>query len=294
MGGMTKTGTEILTCARDGLPGKGFKLMLARFFELFSVINLLDIAIVSFVLYKAIMWIKGTRAVQLLKGVLVLVLAALISNWMKMTTVSWILDQVRTMLVVALPVVFQPELRRLLERLGRGGLFSYQGSLNREALDRFSGEALRAVSVLSRNSTGALMIIEREIGLNNYIETGITLDGIVTTELLVNIFVPKAPLHDGAVIIRGNRIVAAGCFLPLTENPNISKELGTRHRAALGVTELSDALGIVVSEETGVISVVREGKMTRYLDEESLKAILIETLSAKPLRPLSFFTQWRS
>jgi diadenylate cyclase len=268
--------------------------MLARFFELFTVTNLLDIAIVSYVLYKAIMWIKGTRAVQLLKGVFILVVAALISNWLKMTTVSWILDQVRTMLVVALPVVFQPELRRLLERLGRGWLFSYQGSLNREALDRFSGEVLRAVSVLSRNSTGALMIIERAIGLENYIETGITLDSTVTTELLVNIFVPKAPLHDGAVIIRGDRIVAAGCFLPLTENPNISKELGTRHRAALGVTELSDALGIIVSEETGVISVVREGKMTRYLDEDSLKAILIETLSAKPVKPLSFFTQWRS
>jgi diadenylate cyclase len=268
--------------------------MLARFLELFSLTNLLDIAIVSYFVYKAIVWIKGTRAVQLLKGVFVLVLAALISSWLKMTTVSWLLTQLQTMLMVALPVVFQPELRRLLEQIGRGGIFAYQGLLNREALDRFNREMLRAVNVLSRNSTGALIILEREIGLNNYIETGITVDGLMTTELLVNIFVPKAPLHDGAVVIRGDRVAAAGCFLPLTENPNISKELGTRHRAALGVTELSDATAIVVSEETGVISVVREGKMTRYLDEESLKAILLETLSAKRVKPLSFFALWRS
>ena len=138
------------------------------------------------------------------------------------------------------------------------------------------------------------MIIEREIGLNNFVETGVAVDGVVTTELLVNIFVPKAPLHDGAVVIRGDRLVAAGCFLPLTENPNISKELGTRHRAALGVTELSDAVAIVVSEETGTVSAVQEGKMTLYLDEESLQSILVEALSTKRLKPQSILAQWRS
>jgi diadenylate cyclase len=268
--------------------------VLPVFFQVFSVANLLDIVIVSYLIYKAISWLKGTRAVQLLKGVLVLVLAAFISNWLKMTTISWILTQVQTMLVVALPVVFPPALRGIRAQIGGGGFFSYQAILNREALDRFSGEVLRAINVLSRNSTGALIIIEREIGLSNYVETGITLDGLVTAELLVNIFVPKAPLHDGAVVVRGDRVAAAGCFLPLTENPNISKELGTRHRAALGVTELSDALAIVVSEETGVISAVREGKMMRYLDEESLKKHLLEALSAKPLKPASFFALWRS
>ena len=264
-----------------------------NFFDLFSLSNILDIAIVSYLIYKAISWIRGTRAVQLLKGVFILVLVAIISNWFRLTTISWLLMQFQTVLFIALPLVFQPELRRMLERIGRGGFLSYRGILDQETLTRFNSEMIRAINVLSRNSIGALIVLERETMLNNYEETGITIDAIVTGELLVNLFEPKTPLHDGAVIIRGDRIVAAGCFLPLTENPNISKELGSRHRAALGITEVSDALALVVSEETGTISAVQEGRMTRYLDEESLHSILVEALSTDTKKQRFFPSFWR-
>lgn len=264
--------------------------------EMINLISIVDILIVAFVIYKAMMIIKGTRAVQLIKGLIVLLLASLASSdkVFGFTTVSWILDQLKTVLVVALPVVFQPELRRALERLGRGKFFARPVSmLNQEALEKLIDQIVRAAKTLSENSIGALIILEREIGVNDYIETGTKLDGFVSAEILVNIFIPKSPLHDGAVIIRGDRIAAAGCFLPLSENPNLSKELGTRHRAALGLTEQSDSLGVVVSEETGVISVTEEGRLTRYLDENTLREILNKRLSAKQQVSLPLFN-WRS
>lgn len=262
--------------------------------EIVNFISIIDILIVAFVIYKAMMIIKGTRSVQLIKGLIVLLLASLISKFVGFTTVSWILDQLKTVLVVALPVVFQPELRRALERLGRGKFFARPMSmLNEEALEKLVDQIVRATKILSENSIGALIILEREIGVNDYIETGTKLDGLVSSEILVNIFIPKSPLHDGAVIIRGDRIAAAGCFLPLSENPNLSKELGTRHRAALGLTEQSDSIGITVSEETGVISVAEEGRLTRYLDENTLKEILNKRLSAKQQVSMPLFN-WRS
>lgn len=262
--------------------------------EMINLISVVDILIVAFVIYKAMMIIKGTRAVQLIKGLIVLLLASLASKFFGFTTVSWILDQLKTVLVVALPVVFQPELRRALERLGRGKFFARPVSmLNQEALENLVDQIVRAAKNLSENSIGALIILEREIGVNDYIETGTKLDGLVSAEILVNIFIPKSPLHDGAVIIRGDRIAAAGCFLPLSENPNLSKELGTRHRAALGLTEQSDSLGVVVSEETGVISVSEEGRLTRYLDENTLREILNKRLSGKQQVSLPLFN-WRS
>jgi len=263
-------------------------------FGAFNIISVIDILLVAYVLYKAMMIIKGTRAVQLIKGLAVLIVVSLVSNWLGLKTVAWILALLQSVLVVALPVVFQPELRRALERLGRGKIFARpMVILNQEALESLINEVVRAIRIISKNNLGALIILEREIGINDFIETGIKIDGLVSAEFLVNIFIPKSPLHDGAVIIRGDRVIAASCFLPLSENPNLSKELGTRHRAALGLTEQSDAIAVIVSEETGVISVAEEGRLTRYLDELTLKEILNKRLQTKNPSNTSLFN-WRS
>lgn len=257
------------------------------------IISILDILIVAFIIYKAMMIIKGTRAVQLIKGLVVLLLASLVSNWFGLQTVAWILSGIQNVLLFAIPVVFQPELRRALERLGRGKFFGRpMVVLNQETLESLLNELMRAVKYMAKNNIGALIIIEREIGINDFIETGIKIDGLVSTEFLINIFIPKSPLHDGAVVVRGDRVIAASCFLPLSENPNLSKELGTRHRAALGLTEQSDAIAIVVSEETGVVSVAEEGKLTRYLDENTLKELLNKRLQSRQNANLSLFN-WR-
>ncbi len=262
--------------------------------ETLNFISILDILIVAFVIYKLMMIIKGTRAVQLIKGLFVLLLASLVSETFGFTTVAWILDQFSKVLVIALPIVFQPELRRALERLGRGKFFARPMSmLNEETLAKVVEQLVRSVKIFSENNIGALIMLEREIGVNDYIETGTKIDGLVSTEFIVNLFIPRSPLHDGAVIMRGDRVVAAGCFLPLSENPNLSKELGTRHRAALGLTEQSDAIGIIVSEETGTISVAEEGKLTRYLDENMLKDILNKRLLTKQQNLTPLFN-WRS
>ncbi len=269
--------------------------MLKEVLGYINVITVIDIIIVAFVIYKAMMIIKGTRAVQLIKGLAVLVIASLISEWLGFTTFRWILKNLQAVLIVALPVVFQPELRRALEKLGRGKFFARpMAVLNQESLEKLINEVTKAVKVLAKNSTGALIILERETGINDHIETGTKIDGLVSLEFLINIFIPKSPLHDGAVVIRGDRVAAAGCFLPLSENPNLSKELGTRHRAALGLTEQSDAVSIIVSEETGVISVAEEGRLTRYLDENTLKEILRKRLQPKNNHSAVSFFNWRS
>ena len=264
-------------------------------FDLLDVLRLiLDVSLVAFFIYKLIMLIKGTRAVQLIKGLAVLVIAAFLAKALNLATIGWVLSQLQLIILVALPVVFQPELRRALERLGRGKLFS--GSitfLGVEDMSRLINEIIRAVQVLAKTKTGALIVMEREIGLNDYIETGIKVDGVLSSELLVNIFSPNTPFHDGASIIRGDRLVAAACFLPLTDIPYLSKQLGTRHRAALGITEISDAVAIVVSEETGTISVADEGRLTRYLDEKNLKEMLENLLLPKNNSNHSFW-HWRS
>jgi diadenylate cyclase len=243
-------------------------------------INIIDIVIVAYFFYKTMMMIRETRAVQLLKGLMVLLIFAFISNIFRLQTVSFLLSQIQTVLIVAVPIVFQPELRRALERLGQGRFFSHL-TINPEDFQKMVEEIIRAVKILSKNQVGALLIIERETGLKDYIESGVILDAAISSELIENIFFPKAALHDGATIIRGNRIVAAGCFLPLSENPNISKSLGTRHRAGLGLSEQSDAFIIIISEETGVISVVEEGRMTRYLNDVALREMLMEHFQSK-------------
>ncbi|SMB89558.1 diadenylate cyclase [Desulfonispora thiosulfatigenes DSM 11270] len=250
--------------------------MFGQFLKILNPINLLDITIVAFVIYKLMMLLRGTRAVQLLKGLVVLLVATIISKFLGLQSINWILEKLQTGLLIALPIVFQPELRRALEQLGRGRIFTKtNGYVAEEEAERLISEIVRSVKVMAKNKIGALIVIERETGLNDLVETGIRIDGLVSGELLTNIFIPNTPLHDGAVIIRDDKILSASCFLPLSENRNLSKELGTRHRAGIGVTEVSDALVVFVSEETGVISVAEEGKLTRYLDEITLKEILI-------------------
>ena len=262
-------------------------------FRLFDWTSILDVVVVAVVIYQLLMLIKGTRAVQLLKGILVLLIVSNGADFLHLGTIRWLLDQVWQMLFIALPVVFQPELRRALEQLGRGKFFArHPLTLGNEALERLTEEMVRCTQVLSKNRIGALIVLERETGVQNFVETGIKIDGMVSSEFLVNIFIPNTPLHDGAVIIRGDRVAAAGCFLPLSENPNIQKELGTRHRAAIGLTEVSDALTIVVSEETGAISVAIDGSLTRFLDDKMLRDLLTRELQKKGTTPSIPFWRW--
>ncbi|MCD5407287.1 MAG: diadenylate cyclase CdaA [Desulfotomaculum sp.] len=244
----------------------------------FSIISILDIIIVALVLYKLMMVIRGTRAVQLIKGIVVLIVATTVSSWLQLDTINWLLRQTMTALVVALPIVFQPELRRALEKLGRGRFFDRSLLiLKEEDKSRMINEVVRAVQVLSKNNLGALIVIERVTGLKEYIDTGTRIDGLVSLEFLTNLFVPKTPLHDGACIIQGDRVAAAGCFLPLSDAEQV-QELGSRHRAGVGITEYSDALTIIVSEETGTISLAQEGKLHKLLDENVLKQRLTAAL----------------
>ena len=250
----------------------------------------LDIAILSFVIYKLLMLMRGTRAIQLLKGIFVILIAGIISDWIGLYAISWILHYFWTMFLVILAVVFQPELRRALERLGRGRLFANGTGARLTSVDlvRLIDEVTDTCVACAKNKTGALIILERETGLSDYISTGIAVDALVTKALLCNIFVVNTPLHDGAVIIRGDRVMAAACFLPLSDNPYINIALGTRHRAAIGLSEISDALCLVVSEETGIISLAQDGKLVRNLDDRQLRETLSEQLTTGPA-PRSIF-----
>lgn len=257
-----------------------------------SFLDIIDIVIVAYFLYKLYIMISGTRAVALLKGLVVLLVATLVSKWLGLNVINWLLQKTMTVVLVALPVVFQPELRRALEQLGRGRFFHNRAQLNAEEKETLFDELARTVTDLSKNKIGALMVIERETGLNDYIETGIKVDGLVSSEFLINIFIPNTPLHDGAVIIRGNRVQAAGCLLPLSDDRSLNKELGTRHRAAIGITEQTDAVVIVISEETGIISLARGGRLHRYMDAEKLKEQLAPLFIAKS-SSLSELFSWR-
>ena len=246
-----------------------------------SIFDLLDIAIVSYVVYRLILLIRGTRAVQLLKGIIILVLADGISQILHLHALNWLLTQALTIGLIAIPVVFQPELRRALEQLGRSRVldFTFRPQEEDITIQKTVDELVRAATYFSRNRIGALIIIERATGLNEYIETGIEIGAKVTSALLINSFIPNTPLHDGAMILRGDRVIAASCYLPLSDSLKLGKELGTRHRAAVGITEQSDALALVVSEETGTISLARAGLLLRYLTEPDLKRVLIKEMS---------------
>jgi uncharacterized protein (TIGR00159 family) len=255
-------------------------LILERLAVLFSVsefswLDVLDILIVAFIIYQLLLFIRGTHAVQMALGAMVLVVLYWTSLWANLETVNWLLRTFLPFLVFGIIVVFQAEIRKVLAHLGKTPfLGAFAAKRKEEAID----EVVLAATTLAGQHTGALIVIEREMGLRSYIETGIALDALLTYDLLISIFNPRTPLHDGAVVIQGNRLAAAACFLPLTVNPELSRTLGSRHRAAIGVTEDTDALAVVVSEETGIISLVAEGRIRRELDGRSLKQALLEAL----------------
>ena len=239
-----------------------------------GVLDIIDIVVVAYFLYRVYLMLKNTRAATLVKGLLVLVGFMIICRTLNLHVISWLLEKSMTVIMVALPVVFQPELRRALEQIGRGKLFRKGSELDEQELEAMLEDVAAATKVMSKAKVGALMVFERATGLVERIETGVPIDGLVSSGLIQNIFVKDTPLHDGAVVIRGNRIVAACCLLPLTENRNLSQELGTRHRAAIGISEQSDAMVLVVSEETGAISIARNGELVRYLTVDDVKEIL--------------------
>ncbi len=252
----------------------------------FDILNLLrigvDIALVWYVLYKLIMLIRGTKAIQLLKGIAVVLVVWGISVLLNLQTIQFITGQVINWGVVVIVILFQPELRRALEQLGRGNIFVRSGSTAEEIIQNEIEAIVTSCNYMAKRRIGALISIERETGIGEYAETGIPINGKLTHQLLTNIFTPNTPLHDGAVIIKNEEITAAACYLPLSESPFISKELGTRHRAAMGISEVTDALTIVVSEETGSISCTKNGELHRDINEEKLREMLLTHLSIVP------------
>ena len=260
-----------------------------------NIRDIVDMVIVAFVFYKLYMLIRETRAEQLIKGILVLLIATQISELLQFHVINWILRNTMTVGVIALLIVFQPELRRALEYIGRTRFLTKSiVDIEEEEIKNIVGELVRAVKFLSTHKIGALIVIERETGLSEVVETGTQINGDISCELLINIFIPNTPLHDGAVVIRKGRILAAGCLLPLTDNPNVSRALGTRHRAGIGITERSDSLVIIVSEETGDISIAENGEIRRFLDTPRLSQILLQIYRAEENRQWQFFKmKWR-
>lgn len=257
----------------------------------FQVTDLIDILVISVIVYYIILLVKETRAEQLIKGFIVILVFAQLSEALNLYTVHWVLSNLMTVVVILIIVVFQPELRRAFERLGRsrGWLLNFANNEDKKTESRIE-EIVRACMSLLRQKIGALIVLEGNTGLNDIIESGTEIDGYVTAELLINIFIPNTPLHDGAVVIRNDKVLAAGVFLPLTQNINLDRELGTRHRAALGISERSDALVVVVSEETGLISICSNGEIVRHLDEQTLRDMLNDFFTAD--QPLNFLDRF--
>ena len=257
--------------------------------------NLLDIAVLTVLIYNVIKLASYTRASSLFKGIIFILAMAVISDVLEISALSWLLHQIISVGVVVLVIVFQPELRRLLDQMGRTKLFRrIFGSPKKQRdaqAEQHVSEIVRALSDMSRKKIGALIVVERSTKLGDVIESGTTVDAEISSQLIENIFEPNTPLHDGAMIIRNERIAAAACILQLSDDYSISRELGTRHRAAIGITESTDAVSLIVSEETGIISMAREGKLTRYLDAKSLNILLTElftpelTLSSWMINP---------
>ncbi len=244
-----------------------------------TIFDIIDISIVAYLFYKAYFLIKETRAEQLIKGIVILLLATEISGIMQFQVIRWILEKTMTVGIMALLIVFQPELRRALEQLGRTRFFVKGSQATRNnSVEFVVSEVRAAVLLMAKNKTGALFVFERETGLNEIVRTGTLLDANISRQIIINIFEPNTPLHDGAVIIRGDRVLAAGCFLPLTDNEELNQEVGTRHRAALGVSEKSDCIALVVSEESGSISIAENGKLYRNISDESLNIYLKRSL----------------
>ena len=243
----------------------------------FSFRDLIDIALVTFIFYRFLLMMRGTRGVQMTLGIITLLLFFWITRFYHLAAIEWLLSNILTYIFFAGIVLYQTELRMALTRFGIFPVFGHSRVQTQDGVD----EIVQAASTLASRKIGALIIVEREVGLRNYAESGIALDAVITYDLLVTIFFPKTPLHDGATIVRKNRIISAGCFLPLTLDPNLSQELGTRHRAAIGITEETDAIAVVVSEETGTISVAIEGRITRNHSGDELRNALRSALARR-------------
>ncbi len=240
-----------------------------------SIGDIFDIIIVSVLLYMLLRVTKRTKAQQVIKGLGILLIMAVISSWLNLSVINWIFSTILQWMLLIIVIIFQPELRQLLEQLGRGGRIKKENKdQTNEDADRVVQEIIKTAQNLSRRKVGALIVLHQNSSLTDIIETGTKIDSDISSMLLENIFEPNTPLHDGAVIISNKRITAAGCFLPLSENVLIDKKLGTRHRAALGITERTDAIALVVSEETGVISYTKGGNIHRYIDSRSLRELL--------------------
>lgn len=263
-----------------------------------GVVDILEIIIIAFALYHVTFWVKRTRAWTLVKGVFVLFSAYIVAYILDMSVILWVFDKTIGLGITALLIVFQPELRKALEELGQKKIvssilpFDENKDRNIRFTDRTVNEIVRATSELAKAKTGALIIMEKDIILSEYERTGIIIDSAISSQLLINIFEHNTPLHDGAVIVRGYRIVAATCYLPLSDNMGLSKDLGTRHRAAVGISEVSDSLTVIVSEETGMISVAVGGKLLRNIDGDLLRRKLND-FQGKPSeeKPKKYF--WR-
>lgn len=250
--------------------------IIANVFSGIGITDIVDVIIVAIVVYKILGFIKETRAEQLAKGLLILVVANFASKWLHLYTLNWILVKTMDLGVIALIIVFQPELRRGLEYLGRSKILSKQfAQMDKDKAKQLTSVLIKAVDQFSTHKVGALIIMERQTTLSDIAETGTIVDAQISPELLGNLFYEGSPLHDGAVILRGDRVWAAGCVLPLTQNKDLSKELGTRHRAGIGITENSDAISLIVSEETGIISIAIDGKLSRFLDLKTVEKTLL-------------------
>ena len=255
----------------------------------FSFRNLVEVIIISIIVYEILLWIKNTRAWTLLKGILVILAFTLFAAIFHLDTILWILERISYIAVTALVIIFQPELRKALEQLGSQSVWngltsaitrSDDNTMSKEVASQIS----KAVYEMAKVRTGALIVIEQNESLDEFVKTGITINGEVSSGLLINIFEKNTPLHDGAVIIKGDIVVAATCYLPLSDNMDISKDLGTRHRAALGISEVTDSLTIVVSEETGRVSIAYRGQLTRIPDESALDKVLINRINKAEVR----------
>jgi diadenylate cyclase len=243
--------------------------------------HVLDILLLSALFYYLFRFIRGTRAAQMFVGLIIILALSLLAGLLQLDGLNWLISSLKTVWVLAFVILFQPELRKVLTSLGGGKIFR---SFTRTGEPYLLGELVRAVETLSEKGVGALIVIERSVGLKNIVETGTQLDARVSAELLVTVFTPPTPLHDGAVVVAGNLIMAAGCILPLSQNPRLAYTLGTRHRAALGMSEESDAIVLVVSEETSQISIAESGRFLPNLDEGTLRSTLA-TLFAAPPKP---------
>lgn len=252
-----------------------------------GLIDIIEIILISFFIYQFMVWVKYTRAYTLLKGILMVLIFIVAAYIFRMNTILWFVKNLANVLIIGVIVIFQPELRHVLEQLGQKSIMSsiLPFDTGKDAQERFTdktvNELVKACFEMSAVKTGALVVIEQEIRLTEYIRTGINIDAVLSSQLLINIFEHNTPLHDGAVIVRGNRVVSATCYLPLSDNMELSKQLGTRHRAGVGISEVSDSLTIIVSEETGHVSIAKKGHLTRNVNHEQLRKELIKIQNKK-------------